>query len=68
MGTCIYTVDSECIRTTMPYEKLKSALLASAGKAPYVEVPGIHGNNYLIKVDNITCIEQELPGNWEEKQ
>lgn len=68
MGTCIYTTDGDWVYTTMPYEKLKSALLASAEEAPYVEVPGAQGNNYLIKISNITCIEQELPNHEEEKQ
>lgn len=66
MGTCIYTTDGDWIRTSMPYEIIKVELLAE--REQYIEVPGTQGNNYLIKVSNITCIEKELPSGKEEKK
>lgn len=66
IGTTIYTTDSDWINTPVPYEVIKDQLLTERGQ--YIEVPGAQGNSYMIKVSNITCIEQELPNNGEEKK
>ena len=66
MGTTIYTTDGDWISTPTPYEKVRSWLLD--GQRPYMEVPGYQGNDYLIAIDKITCIEEKLPGNKEEKK
>lgn len=66
MGTCIYTNDGDWVRTPVPYEVIKDQLLTERGQ--YIEVPGTQGNNYMIKVSNIACIEQELPNGKEEKK
>lgn len=66
MGACIYTTDGDWVNTPAPYEIIKDQLLTEYGQ--YIEVPGTKGNNYMIKVDNITCVEQTLPNNEEEKQ
>ena len=66
MGSYIYTTDGNSFYTPTAYEKLKGTLLASAVEVPYFEVPGARGNACLIKVSNITCIEQELPKHGEE--
>lgn len=69
MGTCIYTTDGDWIRTSVPYEKIRSWLLIERPLVePYIEVPGVKGGTYLIKISNITCIEQELPSGKEEKK
>ena len=69
MGTNIYTLDGNLIYTQMTYETIRSWLLIERPLVePYIEVPGTEGNNYLIKVDNISCVEQELPGYEEEKK
>jgi hypothetical protein len=53
----------------MNYQTIRSWLLIERPLVePYIEVPGTEGNNYLIKVDNISCVEQELPGYEEEKK
>lgn len=65
-GTTIYTSDGDWISTPTPYEKVRSWLLDN--QRPYLEVVGYQGNSYLIKTDNITCIEEKLPGNEEEKK
>lgn len=65
-GTTIYTSDGDWISTPVPYEIIKDQLLTEYGQC--IEVPGTKGNNYMIKVDNITCIEEKLPGNEEEKK
>lgn len=58
MGTYIYTTDGNSFYTPTPYEIIKDQLLTERGR--YIEVPGTEGNNYMIKVDNISVIEQEL--------
>ena len=64
MGTTrIYTTDGDWIHTPVPYEVIKDQLLTERGD--YIEVPGTQGNSYMIKVDNITCVEQTLPNNEE---
>ena len=69
MGTNIYTLDGNLIYTQMTYETIRSWLLIERPSVePYIKVPGTEGNNYLIKIDNISCVEQELPGYEEEKQ
>lgn len=69
MGTNIYTSDGDWVNTPVPYETIRSWLLIERPLVkPYIEVPGTKGNNYMIKVDNITCVEQTLPNNEEEKQ
>ena len=69
MGTNIYTLDGNLIYTQMNYQTIRSWLLIERPLVePYIEVPGTEGNNYLIKVDNISCVEQELPGYEEEKK
>lgn len=69
MGTSIYTSDGDWIHTSVPYETIRSWLLLERPLVkPYIEVPGAKGNNYLIKISNITCIEQELPNGKEEKK
>lgn len=69
MGTYIYTTDGNSFYTPTPYETIRSWLLIERPLVePYIEVPGTEGNKYLIKVDNISCVEQELPGYEEEKQ
>lgn len=69
MGTCIYTTDGDWIRTSVPYETIRSWLLIERPLVePYIEVPGTEGNNYLIKIDNISCIEHEISDYLEEKQ
>lgn len=68
MGTCIYTTDGDWIRTSVPYEKIRSWLLLERPLVkPYIEVPGAKGNTYLIKISSIACIEQELNGKEEKK-
>lgn len=66
MGTCIYTTDGVCISTPTPYEKVRSWLFD--GQRSYMEVPGYDGNDYLIAIDEITCIVEKLPSNEEEKK
>lgn len=69
MGTRIYTADGDWVHTPTPYETIRSWLLTERPLVePYIEVPGAKGNAYLIKISNITCIEQELPKYEEEKQ
>ena len=65
MSTNIYTVDGDWISTPVPYEIIKDQLLTERGQ--YIEVPGTQGNSYMIKVDNIACIEQEIAKGKEEK-
>lgn len=65
MSTNIYTVDGDWINTPVPYEIIKDQLLTERGQ--YIEVPGTQGNSYMIKVDNIACIEQEIAKGKEEK-
>lgn len=61
MSTNIYTTDGDWINTTVPYDTIRSWLLVERPLSePYIEVPGSQGNNYLIKIDNIACIEQEI--------
>lgn len=57
MGTNIYTTDGDWVNTPAPYEIIKDQLLNECGQ--YIEVPGANGNAYLIKISNITCIEEE---------
>lgn len=67
MGTRIYTTDGNWVHTPTPYETIRSWLLIERPLVePYIEVPGTEGNNYLIKIDNIACVEQELSGHEEE--
>lgn len=66
MSTNIYTIDGDWINTPVPYEVIKDQLLTERGQ--YIEVPGALGNKYMIKVDNIARIEQELPKHEEEKK
>lgn len=66
MKTTIYTTDGDWISTPAPYEKVRSLLLDN--QRPYIEVPGYNGNDYLIQISQITCIEGKLPGNEEEKK
>lgn len=66
MGTTIYTTDGDWISTPTPYETVRSWLLD--GQRSYMEVPGYDGNDYLIAIDAITCIEEKLPSNEEEKK
>lgn len=69
MSTNIYTTDGDWINTPVPYEKIRSWLLVERPlSGPYIEVPGSQGNNYLIKIDNIACIEQEIAKGKEEKK
>lgn len=65
MGTNIYTTDGDWVNTPASYNQVKDLLLENK---PYIEVPGAKGNNYLIKVSNITCVEQKLSKHEEEKQ
>lgn len=66
MSTNIYTIDGDWINTPVPYEIIKVELLVE--REQYIEVPGALGNKYMIKVDNIARIEQELPKHEEEKK
>lgn len=66
MGTTIYTADGDWISTPTPYEKVRSWLLDN--QRPYLEIVGYQGNSYLIQISQITCVEQKLPGNEEEKK
>jgi hypothetical protein len=61
--------DGYWINTPVPYETIRSWLLIERPLVePYIEVPGVKENNYLIKISSITCIEQELPNHDEEKK
>lgn len=66
MGTTIYVTDGDWIDTPVTYETVKDALVV--GQKPYIEVPGYKGNNYLIPISQITCIEEKLPNNEEKKK
>lgn len=65
MSTNIYTTDGDWINTPVPYNTVRGLLLENK---PYIEVSGTQGNSYMIKVDNIACIEQEIAKGKEEKK
>lgn len=66
MGTSIHTTDGDWISTPIPYETVRNAL--DRYKRPYIEVTGYQGNNYLIQISHITCVEEKLPNDKEEKK
>lgn len=51
--------------TPLAYDKVRDMLLENR---LYIEVPGTQGNHYMIRADNITCIEQEMSDYLEEKR